>query len=247
MYRVLHGKRKHLITSDEVIAVTAISGNVDARQIEAAIQIAEERFIRNAICSDLFDAFREEKNVVVTSINLDFLEDAINESNNYDATDPDGIEPIVIQEGDIVNAIENVSSSAYKDLWYEHLWKLIAEAVIYIASPTNFSRFEANGEMNNSPRLIAAEAQGATSVDLPSMKWKMDKMIQDRIDPLIAGMKGWLSENRSSYPLYNCVALSDIRDITNNGVSLLRKTAWVHGIYAREPRGCYNCGNRDQL
>lgn len=235
MYRLIPGKRKLLISSDEVVAMSAIDNNVDVRQINAAIQIAEDRFIKPILCRDFYYDLRDKKNIVVTTVNKTYLEELINTDNTG--------EDIVLQVGDIVNAIEWVSEQLYLDLWYEYLWKLVAETVVYIASPTNFTRFTAQGEMENNPKGIGMDGQGSASVELSKMKWKMDKMLQDRIDPITASMMQWIYENRSYFPLMNCRQWNTLR--IQDGVSVERKTGWVHGVYDRTDRtGCYSC--RDQ-
>lgn len=233
MYRLSQLPRKVLITTDEVIAQCASDDSPGVRQLLAAIQIAEERFVLPTIGRDMYYDFRNKKNVIVDSINKAFLTTLINEGNSS--------EDIVLQTGDIVNAIELVDNDWYKELWTEHLWKLTAECVIYIASPTNFSRFTAAGEMENNPKSITNEGQGAASVDLNKMKWKMDKMLMDRITPLITAFEGWMYHNRGQFPLYknynawnNSDALVDVK----------RKSPWITGIYNNRNRSCEDeCGN----
>lgn len=218
MYRLSLLPRKVLITTDEVIAQAATDTNPQVSQLLHAIHIAEERFIKPAICKDLYYDFRAQKNVDVTEVNKDYLEDLINVGNTS--------EPVVLQVGDIVNAIELVTNTWYKQLWYEHLWKIIAECVVYTASPTNFSRFAAAGEMENNPKVISNEGQGAATVDLKKMQWKMDKMLMDRIDPLLAAMHDWMYDNRSQFVYYNCKKFHH-HDDTNSGISTLRKSGWI--------------------
>lgn len=220
MYRLSLLPRKVLISTDEVINQGPTSATPDPRMLLSAIQIAEERFIKPCLGKDLYYDFREQKNVVVTLVNKDYLEDLI-----------DNVE-VVLAVGDIVNAIELVDNDWYVQLWNEHLWKLIAECVVYIASPTNFSQFTAQGEMTNNPKSISFEGDGkaAASVDRKDMEWKLNKMLMDRIDPLIAAMQEWLCDNKLNFPLYkgNCEKGTD-------GISLKRKTPWVH-VYDNKPR-----------
>lgn len=225
MYRLSRLPRRVLITTDEVIKQAAISDNPGINQLLNAIIIAEERFIKPAICKDLYYDFRKQKNVVVTDLNKDYLQELISDESG---------QMVTFDNGDIINAIEFVESDWYKELWFEHLWKITAEAVVYIASPTNYSRFEAAGEMENNPKVISNEGQGAASVDLNKMKWKMDKMLMDRIDPLLAGMQEWLSDNRGHFAYYNCHNL--YRDDAT-GISTKRKTAWVN-VYNDRRRTC---------
>ncbi len=232
MYRRSQLPRKVLITTDEVIAQCAADENPGVRQLLAAIQIAEERFILPMIGRDMYYDFRNKKNVVVNSINKAFLEGLINEGNTSEA--------VVLNEGDIVNALELVDNTWYKELWIEHLWKLTAECVIYIASPTNYSRFTSSGEMENNPKSITNEGQGSATVDLNKMKWKMDKMLMDRINPLITAFDAWMYANRGQFPLFKNYA-----DWNNNEVvDVKRKSPWITGIYKNDRRNCeYECGN----
>jgi hypothetical protein len=217
-----------LITTDEVIAQAPMEDNPGIRNILLAIQIAEDRFVKPVICKDLYYDFREKKNVVVTDINKTFLEALINEGN--------GSEPIVIKVGDIINAIELVDNEWYVQLWNEYLWKLTAECVFYIASPTNFSRYTAAGEMENNPKVISNEGQGSASVDVPKMKWKMDKILLERINPIITSMHEWLADNRGYFPFYNCQSFRGCSD--QGTVSAQRRSGWIPGIYDGSRKLC---------
>jgi hypothetical protein len=222
-------QRKSLIVFEEVVTLAPTENDVARKQLEDAIQIAEERFVRPKICAAFYNDFRERKNVMVTVANLAYIQDFMEEE---------------IEVGDVVNAIEFVDNEWYVLLWYEHLWKLTAEAVMYIASPTNYSRFTASGEMLNNPQVITGEGRGASSVDLGTMKWKHDRMLQDRIAPLVAGMDQWLYGNRVYFPAMDCKQWN--YTTTSNGVALHRKTPWIHGVYPLVGRGkCYSC--RDQV
>lgn len=222
MYRINQLPRKVLITPDEVIALGPTEHSVDPRNILLSIQNAEDRFIRQALGKDLYNDFRNKKNVLVTDVNKDFLK-------SFFPTDA------VIQVGQMVNAIELVDNQNYVDLWNEHLWKLIAECVVYIATPTNYIKSTAEGEMVTNPKSIGMTGEGSASVDLKDIKWKMDKAMMDRIDPSLAPMEEYICDNISSFPLYdskkcNCA--------DNNGVSYKRKTGWVHVYKDTDCRSC---------
>jgi len=223
MYRLNPLPRKVLITTDEVINQGPTDATVDPRTILSAIQIAEDRFIKKAVCNSLYYDFREQKNVVVTEINKSFLEDTINDS----IQETNGqIEPVVLQVGEIVNAIEFVQNEWYVKLWNEYLWKLVAECVIYVATPTNYSRYTSQGEMMNNPKIISMQndGSGSQSVELKDLKWKMDKMLMDRVDPIISSMEEWICENISNFPKYDCKKCTT----DSNGISMKRKSAWIH-------------------
>lgn len=227
MYRVNLLPRKVLITSDEVIQLGPVDGTVDPRNLILAIQIAEERFIKKAICKAMYYAFREEKNVVITAINKVYLEGLINVGNSG--------EPVVLSEGGLVNAIEFVTDDWYKQLWYEHLWKLVAECVVYVATPTNYLRYSSQGEMQNNPKTITGNGEGAVSAEAKDVKWKMDKLLMDRIDPLIESMHEWICDNKEHFPLYDC---KDCGYADKNGVSYKRKSAWIHAYNDEETKQC---------
>lgn len=227
MYKVNELPRKVLITPDEVIAWGPVANSVDPRNLMQAIQIAEERFIKSMVCKDLYNDFRDKKNVVVTDINKDYLETLF----------PTGT---ILAVGDFVNALE-FCNTWYKNLWNEHLWKLLSECVVYVASPTNWSKYASAGEMVNNPKSISGEGQGANSVDLRDMKWKMDKMLMDRIDPLIAATQEYLYDNAGYFPFHNCRDLSReygrSADRSGSGISFQRKTPWIH-VYDRKKNNC---------
>jgi len=225
MFRINQLPRNVLITPDEVIAQANVAQNPGEDVILKSIQTAEERFIKPAICRDLYDSFRNQKNEEITDVNKALLE-----GEEYFNT------PLEI--GEIANAIEFVEDEWLVKLWKEHLWKLTAEAVIYIATIPNWSRFSAAGEMINNPKTIT-EGSGSASADLAELKFKLTKQQQDIIDPLIASMKEFLILNQGHYPLFNCHReLYDSDD--SKGISVSRKTAWVH-VYERRRRGNHDC------
>jgi hypothetical protein len=223
MYKVNLLPRKVLITPDEVISQGPTDANPDPRVILQAIQIAEDRFVKPAIGKDLYNDFRDKKNVVVTTINKTNLESAFNNG-------------AVLSNGEMVNAIELVDNAWYIQLWNEYLWKLTAECVIYIASPVNYSKFTASGEVNNNPQVMAiqTEGSGSSSVSLRSMQWKLDQILMNRIDPLKAAMHEWLCDNRGYFPLYNRSCKQN-----EDGISYQRKSGWIH-MYDNDS-GSKNC------
>lgn len=215
--------------------MVAMESNPGIKVIENSIQIAEERFIKPAMCRDLYNAFRSVKNVLVTDVNISLLE-----SEDYFNT--------TLEVGQIANAIEFVNDPWLVSLWNEQLWKLTAEAVLYVATVPNWSRFSASGEMVNNPKAITDNGSGSASVDLADIKFKLSKLQQDVIDPLIASTKEYLAVNRGNYPLFNChrdllcgCEEEEFRNgnlTGNNGISVARKTGWVHahnrgGFYDR--------------
>lgn len=229
MYRLNPLPRKVLITSDEVISQGPTESAVSPRNLQNAIIIAEERFVKKLMCKDFYYAFREAKNVVVTDLNKSYLEGLVNEDNSS--------ETIALSVGEMVNSLEFVTNEFWKEWWMEFGWKITAEAVVYIATPTNYSRYTAAGEMQNNPKSITNEGGGAASTELKEVRWKMDKMLMDRLDPLIEASHEWLCDNRGNFPLYNCKSCACESD-PNGGVSYQRKSPWVHGIYDNDKNGC---------
>lgn len=215
MYNLNPLNRNVLITAPEVLFHGPTSHEADPRMIEQAIIIAEERFIKKAICFEFYEDFRTKKNVVVTNANKAVLEPLVNVGNT-------GL-PIVLKIGDIVNAIEQVTDAWYKTLWFEFLWKICAECVVYIATPTNFSEYTSQGEMINNPKSLL-EGSGAASATHKEVTWKMDKLLMDRIDPLIASMHEWICLNVDKFPLYKCKHC----ECKENGISTSRKSGWIN-------------------
>lgn len=232
MYALVPNNRKCLIVATEVVNMSSANNlEQSVKQIQNAIQIAEER-IRPELCLDLFDDFRRKKNVDVTEVNQEYIQSLF----------PTEAASKIIP-GAIANAIEFVNDDWYVELWYEHLWKLLAEMVIYVATPTNYSRFESQGEMQNNPRNIMNEGGGAVSSDLATVQWKMDRLFQDRISPLISGMQLYLYNNRQYFPKYNCKRIDYSK--TPDGVATQRKTAWITNIYKdRNIDECYPCRDK---
>lgn len=230
MYRVVNLPRKVLITTDEVIDQAPTEDVVAPRLLLSAIQIAEERFIKPAIGSTMYNALRNQKNVVVDEINKEVLEEAFNENL-------EGVALVTLKVGEIVNSLELVEDEWLKTLWNEHLWKIAAEAVFYIAIPTNYTRFTSQGMMQNNPRTVAfnGEGQGSQTGELKDVKFIMDKTLMDRIDPLIAAMHEWICENKEHYPDYAKLDVCKCAS-KSNGISVDRKTGFVHGIYDRRKK-----------
>lgn len=228
MYRLNPFTRNVLITSDEVIANGPVGEDaVSPGNLNDAIVIAEERFIKKAICKAMYYDFRDKKNVLVTISNKSYLEGLVNEGNVG--------ELIELQVGQIINAIEIVDNQWYVKLWHEFLWKITAECVVYIATPTNWSQYKTSGEMQNNPKSITNEGSGAASIDLKDVKWKMDKILMDRINPLMEVMHEWICDNKANFPLYTTPCPCD--NSNTNGVSVSGKTGWIHNIYNDGNRG----------
>lgn len=232
MYRINPLPRKVLVTTDEVIAMGPTVENVDPNNLLHAIIIAEERFVKKFMCKNMYYKMRDEKNIIVGANNKSLLESKVNNGNS-------GVD-ILLEEGEMVNAIEEVTTPGYKEWWFEYGWKLVAECVVYIATPTNWSRYTAQGEVQNNPKTITGSGEGSMSGDLKDVKWKMDKLLMDRIDPLIEAMHEWMCDNKASLPGFDCHDCSKYCSDhnTKDGISYKRKTGWVHNIYDKATNKC---------
>ena len=229
MYRQNLLPRKVLITTDEVIRMGPVADPVSPKNIESAIIIAEERFVRPLIGDEFYEELRTKKNVLVNAINKSYLEELLNEGNTNEA--------IWLQEGQLINAIEFVDDEWYQTWWFEYGWKIVAECVVFIATPTNYSKYTSAGQMQENPRAIAITGHGAgsASVELKDIKWTMDKLLMERIDPLIEASKKWLCMNKDHFPKLD-IKLCGCSE--QDGISLQRKTGFVFGIYDDDDNGC---------
>jgi hypothetical protein len=188
MYKVNPLMRNVLITVDEVLFHAPTKQTVDVRMINSSIIIAEERFIVPELGRDLYYDIINAKNVVATTGNLSALQTLV------------GAEPVLV-EGDIVNALEQMSTE-YQALWKQHLWKLTAECVLVAAAIEGFVQFGSEGSFHNSPPAGLMVSSGQVTPLLSSMKWTVDKKVKDRIAPLINAMHYWLCKNKADYTYY---------------------------------------------
>ncbi|HLA53962.1 MAG TPA: hypothetical protein VK618_11670 [Flavitalea sp.] len=179
-----------LITTDEVIFHASMDHQVDPRIILQSIIIAERRLVKPVIGATLYDQLIEAKNKVVTSANKAGLETDLNagRGSNRDA--------IVLQEGDLVNS-DSYLSAAQQFLWTEHLHKITAECVYYVALPVNRARFTAKGVEKNNPDNIGSSS-GSTSIGMGELKYLMDKTMFTRMNPLVEDMINYLVSVRFS-------------------------------------------------
>lgn len=179
--------RNVLITAEEVIFHAPTKHTLDPRTIDQSIIIAEERFIRPELDFGLYTAICNEKNKVVTADNIADLQTKYTKGT--------------LKEGDVINAYEFLS--AYNlALWKEYLWKLVAECVMVIALPEGWVQFGSQGVQHTiAPASPMGGGDAAVSPELRSIKWMMDKKLQDRIDPLIQAMHAYLCRMRVLTPL----------------------------------------------
>jgi hypothetical protein len=184
-------KVKVLITTDEVIFHGPTDNKVDPRILLQSIIVAETRFIVPMIGLIPYTALVNAKNKVVTEINKDELQTALNAGRNAK-------DVIEVQLGDYVNS-DTYLSTAQQALWQNHLHKLVAECVVYTALPGNRARFTNQGVTKNSPDIIGGTGSVA-SVDLFELKHLMDRTLQHRIGPLMDAMHDYLCQ--TVYPGY---------------------------------------------
>lgn len=225
MYRINNLYRNVLCMTDEVIFHAPTGHTMEPRLIQPNIIIAEERFIRQALCSPLYEDILDKKNQTVTDGNKDDLQGKI-----YNETG----QQITLKNGMIVNSVDFLPDN-YKKLWYQFLWKLCAEAIAFLAVPEAFIQMDAEGIVHKNPQSSPFSDGKVITPSLSSTKWLMDKKLMDRLDPLIEAMQYWICENKSDYPLYCNKCDCDQED----GVSFKRKTSYVFGIYDDdEPKSC---------
>lgn len=202
MYNLNTLQRNVLITPKEVIFHAQTKHALDENMIEKSIIVAEERFIREELGYELYEAMINAKNVEVISGNLA----ALNTSFGDDSID--------LKIGDIVNAYELMSAS-YQSLWKQHLWKIVSECVMVAAYPEGFVQYGSEGTFHNSPPAGLMVTSGFVTPLLSSMKWAIDKKIRDRIGPLLNSMHKYLCKNKINYSLYNngdCLDCEDAKD-----------------------------------
>lgn len=233
MYRINYLQRNVLITPDEVIFHAPTDHTVDARKIESAIIIAEERFIRPALTYELYEQLVTEKNRTISTANKTETQTTINTSLTRNS------EMVQLHVGDTVNAVEYMFSASQR-LWKEHLWKLVAESVMLMAMPDAFVQFGSAGVIHATPPAGPMTTTGMVTPQLAAVKWTMDKKLMDRIDPLTEAMHLFICKNKALYPNYDRPC-----DCDSKGVAYKRKTNFVLGIYDEEPKRC--CNGWDQF
>lgn len=226
MYRQNPLLKKVLITADEVVFHAPVKHEVDRREIEQSIIIAEERFIRPQLGFDLYMELLDQKNIVVTAGNKATLENQVNQSLPTDST------AVTLKEGDIVNALELMSTASYKELWTEHLWKLTAEAVMLITLPEGYIRFGSEGTHMSQPPAGPMSSSNIVAPELKALQYAIDKKLRDRIDPLTEAMHLWICYKRSQdKTLFTKYAQKCPCDDLPDGLSYKRKTQFLTDLY----------------
>lgn len=225
MYRINEVGRPVLITVSEVLAKAPVDQNADIRFLLNSIEVAEERYIAPALGELFYEDFINRKNVLVTAGNKDALQDLINDSRAMAGKTP--IETGALRPGMYVNAIE-LTSEVYQELWNRYLWRITAEAVDILAMVPAWLRTTAQGQQLNSPQTIGGTTSDAASGDRKDVQYKMDSLLQNRLQPLIERMKKWLCDHEAWYPLYDPCGCRKQDGISNY------KGGIVLGIYEDE-------------
>lgn len=179
--------RNVLITAQEVLFHAPTKQAVDMRPIEQSIIVAEERFIRPKLGYDLYESLCAEKNKVVVEADLAELK---TKTGNPE-----------LKVGDLVNSFEFLSAPR-QELWKQHLWKIVAECVMISAYPEGFVQFGAEGAFHNSPPAGLMVTSGLITPLLSSMKWAIDKKVNERLEPLLESMHLYICRNLSSFGNY---------------------------------------------
>lgn len=235
MYRINYTGRPVLITPDEVVFHAATDTSVDPRQILQNIIVAEERWIAPALGDDFYYDLVAQKNVEVTASNQASLLASLNASLTAAALPTAQLSDIPI--GTYINAIELVADTDLVTFWKMFLWKITAEAVDLATIVPSWLRHTAQGQQKNNPEVIGGNGQNSASGDRKDVQYKIDKAIQDRLDPLLERMHLWLCKRKSLYPLYTKACECD----NPNGVAFKRKTDWV--FLSDKEEGCTTCDN----
>lgn len=229
MYQINRLNKKVLITPQEVIFHAPTSHTIDERNILQNIIIAEQRFIAPLIGRDFYDSLINQKNVAITSGNQATMLSSINayltliEETNITLAD--------IPVSTLINASEQLTANN-QTLWNEHLWKLIAECVECVLIVPTWLQHTSQGQQKNNPEVIGGNGINSVTGELKDVRYKEDKFIQDRIDPLSESLKYFLCKNKTSYPLYTC------EDDQIDGISISRKSPIIFGAYDDDNTSC---------
>lgn len=218
MYSLNKLKRNVLITFEEVMFHAPTKHTLDERLISQSIIVAEERFLRTELCYDFYEALINSKNVLITEDNKDQYQTDIIAATPED--DPLG--PIEIKVGDILNASEFLSI-VNQELWNKYLWKITAEAIVISAYPDAYVQLGSEGALHTVSPAGLQQTSGFVLPLLTSIKWAIDKKIQDRLGPLLDSMKQYLCRNKTSFPTYckeKCPCDDETTNSKNAGVAL---------------------------
>lgn len=209
-------RTKVLITSDEVIFHAPTDQSVDPRIILNNIILAERRFIQPLLGTSVYNTLINKKNVLVTDSNKATLQTEVNNGRPADR------EVITLVTGDYVNS-DTYFNTKELELWQNHLHKLTAECVWFVALPVNRARFNSKGVIKNNPETIS-ENRDSVTVDLPDLKHLMDKGLNERITVLIESMHEYMCS--VTYPDYDKDCGCDTK-----GTPYKKRSGVLFGLY----------------
>lgn len=215
MYAVNPTKRALLISPAEVLDNTSSEG-VSHSKVLHAIPIAEDRFVRQALGDEYYEALVLAKNKVMAPSDLATYQPLIDAAL-------EGTQPYAVKAGDIINASELLAAADLL-LWDQRLCKYVAECVMAVAMPENYAQFTEQGVMKSNPiAAVVGDAETkSVGVSLKDMQWLMDKAME-RLSPLAESLHNFICKNTTNYPLYkNCVTCGGTTVATAQ-----RKSNWV--------------------
>jgi hypothetical protein len=131
--------------------------------------------------------------------------------------------------GTIINAIEFVGDDDYVKLWNRFLWKVTAEAVDVASTVPNWLRNTAQGLQLNNPNVIGGNGTSSASGSRRDIEFKTDKLIQDRVNPLVERMHQWICDRYTLYPNYSIPCKCE-----EDGINAEGKGGWIFGVYDEE-------------
>ncbi len=236
MYRINQTGRPTLITPDEVIAKIASDSTIEVRMILQNIEVAEERIIVDAIGNGLYEELIAAKNREVTEANRADLLSAINASIAGNGNP--ALTTANLPAGTLINASEFLNT-AQLALWNRFLWRVTAEAVDLMCTVPSWLRHTNTGQLNNSPKVIGGNGENAASGDRGDVKFKMDVQLQQRINPLVDRMQGWMRTN-GTHTFFGWEPACDTTEAPRRNTG-----GFVFGVYDNDTSRCgCGCGKR---
>jgi len=242
MYRINYTGRPVLLTVDEFVAKAPTDQDVNIRLVLQNIEVAEERFIVQAIGNTFYEELIGMKNVQITSDNQADQLALINAS--LAAASKQTITSTQLPIGTWVNAIEYVTNVDYVNLWQRFLWRLCAEAVDAMTTVPSWLQHTAQGQQSNNPITIGSDGKGSGTGSAKDVQYKLSSIMKERIAPLQASMHAWLCEKKyvdpTLYPNYFKICESCLGDRPHSererGVATQGKTDMLMDIYPHRHR-----------
>jgi len=197
MYAKTYIQKNVLITAAE--CQYKFGEGIAPEKWNAAIEVAEARFVQPLLGYALYVDLCSKKNVTVTSGNIATLQTIFN-------TQYPPANSITLAIGDIVNAVELSTMTAdYQALWNNALWTFVYECVYFCALSKNYAQFSTQGIMKNNPvgSVMGDSHSTSVGVSLNDIKWLEDRQLLDRINPLQAQLELYLCVNAAAIPLYD--------------------------------------------